>query len=67
MDGLRWLLLVVGLFVVVGVYLYTRYQRGNSEDPAEEEISGARVEPSLGGISTPESEPAIDDDAREEY
>jgi cell division protein ZipA len=48
MDGLRWLLLLVGLFVVAGVYLYTRYQRGSSEDPAETEVSGDRVEPSLG-------------------
>ena len=62
MDGLRWLLLVVGLFVVVGVYLYTRYQRGNSEDPSEEEFSGDRVEPSLGGIIESESEPVIDDE-----
>jgi len=62
MDGLRWLLLVVGLFVVVGVYLYTRYQRGNSEDPTEEEMPGDRVEPSLAGINASESEPVIDDE-----
>ena len=60
MDGLRWLLLVVGLFVVVGVYLYTRYQRGNSEDLTEEEFPGDREEPSVGGSSASDSEPVID-------
>lgn len=60
MDGLRWLLLLVGLFVVAGVYLYTRYQRGSAEDQTEEELSGDRVEPSLNGISASESEPLIE-------
>lgn len=48
MDGLRWLLLLVGLFVVAGVYLYTRFQRDRTEDQADSELSGDRVEPSLG-------------------
>ncbi len=48
MDGLRWLLLLVGLFVVAGVYLYTRFQRGNIEGAAEEaadQVSGAEIVP----------------------
>jgi cell division protein ZipA len=55
MDGLRWLLLLVGLFVVAGVYLYTRFQRGSPEDSIEEDAPGDRVEPSLG------VEPVIED------
>jgi len=48
MDGLRWLLLLVGLFVVAGVYLYTRFQRRSPEEDAPEEIVVAeRIEPSL--------------------
>ena len=30
MDGLRLSLLLVGLVVVAGVYLYTRFQRGDN-------------------------------------
>lgn len=48
MDGLRWLLLLVGLFVVAGVYLYTRFQRGANEDSPDAENSSDRVEPLLG-------------------
>lgn len=60
MDGLRWLLLLVGLFVVAGVYLYTRYQRRSPEEDAPEEVGVAsRVEPSL------EAPFAIDDDTAE--
>lgn len=49
MDGLRWLLLVVGLFVVAGVYFYTRYQRSRAEADVTTEDSLARVEPSFAG------------------
>jgi cell division protein ZipA len=69
MDGLRWLLLLVGLFVVAGVYLYTRFQRGRKEESTEEETSGERVEPSLDGLSASATdtltEPVIADDADE--
>ena len=36
MDGLRWLLLLFGLFVVLGVYLYSRREREqkDEENPA---------------------------------
>jgi len=50
MDGLRWLLLGIGLFVVAGVYLYTRRERerGNVSQDSEATTSNLpRVEPSL--------------------
>jgi len=46
MDGLRWLLLLFGLLVVAGVYLYSR----RSKDSADEnDIVPGRLEPSLDG------------------
>jgi len=69
MDGLRWLLLLVGLFVVAGVYLYTRFQRGGTEESSEKEDAGDRLEPPLDALSTPEDEslvePDVDDDGDE--
>jgi len=64
MDGLRWLLLGFGLFVVAGVYLYTRYQRGRTEDQAESGYTGERVEPSLGGLDSVDADnpDSLDDD-----
>ncbi|MBT5219847.1 MAG: cell division protein ZipA [Woeseia sp.] len=58
MDGLRWLLLVVGLFVVAGVYFYTRVQRDRKTiETAEETDPANRVEPSFGGIEdSPDSD-----------
>lgn len=53
MDGLRWLLLVVGLFVVAGVYFYTRSQRDRKAIEAEEPVPVNRVEPSF--VATEES------------
>ena len=44
MDGLRWLLLLSGLLVVGGVYLYSRRERAKEE---EQESSPERLEPSL--------------------
>ena len=46
MDGLRWWLLLFGLLVVAGVYIYSRREKKNSEDELR---SSARVEPSLDG------------------
>lgn len=63
MDGLRWLLLLFGLVVVAGVYLYSRRQRGQSEATPESSDSQARVEPSFDSLateSTAESEPEPD-------
>lgn len=62
MDGLRWYLLLFGLFVVGGVYLYSRLQRNkaDSESPVADELE--RQEPSLDGESLSGSvEPAIDE------
>ena len=44
MDGLRWLLLLVGLLVIAGVYLYSRREK---TPPDVEDVSPDRVEPSL--------------------
>lgn len=46
MDGLRWLLLLVGLLVIAGVYLYSRREK---KPPNEEDASTDRLEPSLDG------------------
>ncbi len=44
MDGLRWLLLLVGLLVIGGVYLYSRREKAPAD---EDEAPLDRVEPSL--------------------
>lgn len=44
MDGLRWLLLLVGLLVIGGVYLYSRREKA---PVAEDEVPSDRVAPSL--------------------
>ena len=46
MDGLRWLLLLFGLLVIAGVYLYSRRDRNPAED---NDAHPQRVAPSLGG------------------
>ena len=43
MDGLRWLLLLSGLLVIGGVYLYSRRERAKEE---EQGSSPERLEPS---------------------
>lgn len=60
MDGLRWLLLVVGLVVIAGVYLYSRYQRKKLEDSPQQDLFADRVEPAL---SEPRQEPVFAEDA----
>lgn len=49
MDGLRWLLLIIGLIVVVGVYLYGRRERDRDDSSsANAADSGVeRREPSI--------------------
>lgn len=58
MDGLRWILLIIGGLVVLGVYLYSRSERSKPAAPADDEgiADGVeaptltdRVEPSIGG------------------
>jgi cell division protein ZipA len=44
MDGLRWLLLLFGLLVIAGVYMYSRREKQPTE---EEKGERARVEPRL--------------------
>jgi cell division protein ZipA len=46
MDGLRWLLLLFGLLVIAGVYLYSRRDKEVVED---DEVIPGRLEPSLVG------------------
>jgi cell division protein ZipA len=46
MDGLRWLLLLVGLLVIGGVYLYSRRETAPTD---EDEVPRDRVEPNLDG------------------
>lgn len=43
MDGLRWLLLLFGLFVVAGVYFYTRYQRKRTQDSPQQDLFSSRA------------------------
>ena len=45
MDGLRWLLLLFGLLVIAGVYLYSRREKSGAK--TDDDTSAARVEPSL--------------------
>ena len=54
MDGLRWVLLLFGLLVVAGVYLYTRRERQKAESPPSEPTPVERREPSLSPDSAPE-------------
>ena len=69
MDGLRWLLLLFGLLVIAGVYLYSRREKA---PPAEDDESHDRVEPRLDGDSTADEpflvspEISTDDDDVEE-
>ena len=46
MDGLRWLLLLLGLLVIAGVYLYSRRERNQPEEPLPETD---RKTPTIGG------------------
>ena len=45
MDGLRWLLLLFGLLVIVGVYLYSRREKAQAAE--QDEQPQQRIEPSL--------------------
>jgi cell division protein ZipA len=67
MDGLRWWLLLFGLLVVAGVYIYSRREKTNSEDELR---SSARVEPRLDGHDDTDdpldASPHIDTDENDE-
>jgi cell division protein ZipA len=45
MDGLRWWLLLIGVVVVAGVYLYTRFQRKQAQDSPQQDLFEDRTEP----------------------
>lgn len=49
MDGLRWLLLLFGLLVIAGVYLYSRREREREQRASDPELAQNRLEPSLNG------------------
>lgn len=51
MDGLRWFLLLFGLVVVAGVYLYSRRDRQQEDDGDSPDEVRQRLEPSLDGES----------------
>jgi len=52
MDGLRWLLLLFGLLVIAGVYLYSRQKKITDDDA----LVPGRVEPSLDGAKVESAE-----------
>jgi cell division protein ZipA len=60
MDGLRWLLLLFGLLVIAGVYMYSRREKQPAEEKKGER---ARVEPRLERGA--EDEPAAEFSATE--
>ncbi len=63
MDGLRWLLLVFGVLVIAGVYLYSRRER-TRQDTVKQSGEQRRVEPSLNGESTNDSLTAHSDSGK---
>ncbi|HNP62999.1 MAG TPA: cell division protein ZipA C-terminal FtsZ-binding domain-containing protein [Woeseiaceae bacterium] len=60
MDGLRWLLLLFGLLVIAGVYVYSRREKKPSAEDAQ---VGDRVEPSLDAADAVDDNPEDDPDA----
>ena len=70
MDGLRWLLLLFGLFVVAGVYFYTRHQRKKDANSSpQQDLFADRREPSLvekESGSVPRSEVAAETSEQQE-
>jgi len=61
MDGLRWLLLIFGVLVIAGVYLYSRREK----TPPDPEKSPDRLEPTLGDDAD-EAPPAHAEDEQDE-
>ena len=47
MDGLRWLLLLFGLLVIGGVYLYSLYSRQEKPEKSPKPTAPHRLEPSI--------------------
>ncbi len=62
MDGLRWLLLLFGVLVITGVYLYSRRER---DKPPQEQPAAPRRSPILGDESSESDAPAADSTSAE--
>lgn len=60
MDGLRWLLLLFGLLVIAGVYIYSRRQ---ATKPDRDAPSESRIAPTLGFETSADDDDQIDHDA----
>jgi len=58
MEGLRWLLLLFGLLVIAGVYVYSRRKNTPADNDA---LTSERVPPRLDGDKSPGESP-IDDE-----
>ena len=58
MDGLRWLLLLFGILVIAGVYIYSRRER---DKPTIEKVVGPRVAPTIGSDEDDSAEPVTED------
>jgi len=63
MDGLRWLLLLFGVLVITGVYLYSRRERNKPEPKPE---PAARVAPTLGDETVDQDPPDSDETSNTE-
>ena len=62
MDGLRWLLLLFGVLVIAGVYLYSRRER---DKPPQEQAAAPRRSPTLGDESSEPDAPDADSTSAE--
>lgn len=60
MDGLRWLLLIFGLLVIAGVYIYSRRER---EKPKPDAVEAPRFAPTIGEESSDPVEPTLTTEA----
>jgi len=60
MDGLRWLLLLFGLLVIAGVYLYSRQSKKTVDSDA---VAPGRVEPRLDGVDSLDAPAVVPADA----
>ena len=63
MDGLRWLLLIFGLLVIAGVYLYSRKERQSSTVDADD---SPRFAPTIGDKDSDPIEAGFESSASED-
>lgn len=57
MDGLRWLLLLFGVLVIAGVYLYSRRERNKPNEDVDVE---KRILPAIGGTSAESDDDVVE-------